>query len=553
MEYDYIIAGAGTAGCLLANRLSANPSVTVLLLEAGTRQHGLWVRMPAGVSRLIHPGAINWGYHTEPEPGLGGRRIYAPRGRGLGGSSLINGMAYFRGQPQDYDSWAAQGAPSWSWDQVEAAYRRLEHKPADHGVRTPDSSKPGTKREGGDRTMHANDGRVYVTAPRFQHPSSRDFLGAAESLGVTPVQDFNDGEPEGVGMIPFSIRRGERHHSAAAFLTPAASRANLKVITEAQVDRLHFEGKRCTGLTFLEGNGNRGQRRHVTARREVILAAGTFGSPAILLRSGVGPGADLQALNIPVVQDLPGVGHNLQDHLYIHHTFAVSRESSMNPELRGWRAIRHGLRYLLGKQGPLTMGASQACAFVRSGPDVDRADLQITYRPMSWRFEPDGSFAIGATPEVTVSVCNLRPSSRGHVSLSSPDPFAQPRIQANYFTAERDQEIGIRSIRRVREIFATEPLRQRIQGELMPGPDIDSDDQLLQYVRDTAQSMHHWAGTCAMGRGPQAVVDDALRVHGVEGLRVADAAVMPFITSANTNAPSFVIGQRLSELMQGES
>lgn len=530
MTFDYIILGAGTAGCVLANRLSADPAVSVLLVEAGKRERGLWVRMPAGVSRLIHPGQNNWGYHTEPEPGLNGRRIYAPRGRGLGGSSLINGMGYFRGQPQDYDSWAAQGAPSWTWRHLLPLYRELEQRP------------------GGDPAWRGTQGELAVTDARYQHPSSYDFVAAAEQAGYNRTSDFNGAQAEGAGMIQFSIHDGQRHSSAEAFLYPVAQRPNLTIMTDTLVDRVVVEQGRAVAVELLAGPHRERQRR--ACRGEIIVSAGAFGSPAILQRSGIGPGDWLQDSGIPVVRDLPGVGRNLQDHLYIHYTYAATPETSMNAELRGIKALQHGLHYLLTRHGPLTMGASQACAFVRSSPQRDRADLQITYRPMSWRFEPDGSFAIGKTPEITVSCCNLRPTSRGEVRVAGADPGQAPRILANYFTTDHDQAVGVASMAIVRKIFAAAPMAARITGEILPGPAIQTESDILQYIRDTAQSMHHWAGSCAMGSGDQAVVDDHLRVHGVGGLRVADASVMPFIISANTNAPCFVIGARLAQLLQ---
>lgn len=531
MIYDYIILGAGTSGCVLANRLSADPSVKVLLVEAGKRERGLWVTMPAGTSRLIHPGPANWGFHTEAEPGLGQRRIYAPRGRGLGGSSLINGMGYFRGQPADYDSWAAQGAPSWRWADLLPLFQRLERRP------------------GGDPAWRGRDGALAVTDARFQHPSSNDFVAAAEQAGYPRTADFNGAQPEGAGLIQFSIHEGRRHSSAEAFLYPIAGRRNLTVMTETLVDRVVVEDGRAVAVELLRGSDR--VRQRVGVGREVIVSAGAFGSPAILQRSGLGPADWLRQAGIEVVRDLPGVGRNLQDHLYIHYTYAATPETSMNAQLRGWHALRHGLRYLLTRRGPLTMGASQACAFVRSSPGQERADLQITYRPMSWRFDADGSFEIGHTPEITVSCCHLRPTSRGEVRIHSREPAAAPSIQANYFTTEHDQQVGVASVDVVRRIFAMPPMRPRITGELLPGPGVESAADILGYIRDTAQSMHHWAGTCAMGSGANAVVNDRLRVHGVERLRVADASVMPFIISANTNAPCFVIAERLAQLMQG--
>ncbi len=528
IRYDYVIVGAGTAGCLLANRLSENPATRVLLVEAGPRARGLWVRMPAGVSRLIFPGTYNWGFSTEPEPQLKGRQIYAPRGRGLGGSSLINGMAFFRGQPEDFDSWARFGIKGWSWRDVEPCFRKLE------------------RRDGGAPERRGLDGELAVTDPLYLHPSSMDFVRAGVTAGVPANEDFNASSAEGVGTIQFSIKNGERHSSAGAFLDGAAVRPNLEVMTGGHVLRVLVRDGEAHGIELAVA----GQRRTIEAAREVILSAGAFGSPALLQLSGIGSGEELQRLGIPLVRHLPGVGQNLQDHMYIHHTYRVTPGSSLNPELRGWRSILHGARYLLTRSGPLTMGASQTCAFVRSGPDMNRADLQINFRPMSWEFLANGTMEIGRDHDVTVSVCNLRPDSRGVVSLRSADPMDAPRIQAHYLSADRDQAVAVASVKAVRRLFAAEPLASRVVGEMAPGPACTSDADILEYVRATAQTMHHWAGTCSAGTGPMAVVDDELRVHGVGRLRVIDTSVMPVISSANTNGPTYAIAERAAQLLR---
>jgi len=528
MAYDYIVVGAGTAGSLLANRLTEDPSVRVLLLEAGPRPKGLWTRMPAGVSRLIFPGPLNWGFSTEPEPELNNRRVYAPRGRGLGGSSLINGMGYFRGQAQDFDSWAKFGVSGWGWDEILPCYRKLE------------------RREGGDPAYRGRNGELSVTNARYRHASSIDFERGAVNAGEPENLDFNGARADGAGQIQFSIHDGERHSSANAFLDPVRNRPNLHVMTDAHVLRVTIHQGVATGVEVRRG----GQLERLAANREVILSAGAFGSPALLQLSGIGPAADLQRLGITTVKDLPGVGQNLQDHMYIHHTYAMRPDSSINAGIQGWRSLAYGVQYLLTKQGPLTMGASQSCVFLCSLPDVDRADLQVTFRPMSWKFTADGTMQIGKTPEATISVCNLRPHSRGTVSLSSLDPMVAPSIRANYFSTARDREVGVASVRAVRRLLAAEPMASRIVSEVAPGADRQSDEAIVEYIRETAQSMHHWAGTCAMGSGPQAVVNERLQVHGVGRLRVIDASVMPLITSANTNAPTYVIAERASVLMR---
>lgn len=522
-RYDFIVVGAGTAGCVLANRLSQDPRRSVLLIEAGEKPRSLWVDMPAGVSRLIFPGKHNWGFQTEPEPQLNNRRIYAPRGRGLGGSSLINGMAFFRAQPEDYDAWQAMGLEGWGWRDVEPLYRKFEHW------------------QQSDSPARGRAGELHITEGLDVHPASRKFIEAGAALGIPLNPDFNSHGARGIGVIQFNIKNGIRHSADKAFLYEALrTRPNLQVLTGAQVSRVLLEGQRAVGIELRVD----GQLQRIHCNAEVMLSAGAFGSPQILMNSGIGDGAQLQEHGIGLAHHLPGVGRNLHDHLYIHHTYACLPRSSLNASLRGLRAWMLGARYLLTRRGPLAMGASQACAFVRSSPEVDRPDLQICFRPVSWIFDAKGTMEIGREPQLTVSVCNLRPSSRGSIRLSGQGPLAPPRIHANYLSTEHDRQVAIRSVRTVRSFFEQSPLREEIRAEIAPGTAAQSDDEVLDYVRSSAQTMHHWAGTCAMGQGPEAVVDAQLRVHGLEGLRVVDCSVLPSIVSANTNAVSFLVAEK---------
>lgn len=519
--YDYIIVGAGTTGCILANRLSKNPNHQVLLLEAGEAPRNFWINMPAGVSRLIFPGKFNWGFNTQPEPFLKGRSIYAPRGRGLGGSSLINGMAYFKGQPQDFDHWQQQGCTGWGWDQIARLYQQVQ-------------------------TPQADGSGLQVTAPGYVHPASMDFVASAQQLGVPHNADFNASTTDGAGVIHFSVKQGVRHSSYKAFIEPLGGRrSNLEVMTRAQAQHVVLEGNKAVGVQLLRD----GTSITVRCKGEVIVAAGAFGSPQLLLQSGIGDGAQLQSHGVEVATHLPSVGQNLQDHMYIHHTYGCTADSSLNAEFRGMHAIWHGMNYVFRKKGPLTSGASQSVAFVKSGEDIDRPDLQICYRPVSWVFDQHGTMEIGKTPEMTVSVCNLRPTSRGKVMLSQDSGAQGIAIYANYLSTENDQDIAVRAVKKVRSIFKVGPIAQRVTSEITPGQNIQSDEEILDYVRGSAQSMHHWAGTCKMGVDPAAVVDPQLRVYGVNGLRVADASIIPNIVSANTNAVAYVIGEKAAEMI----
>lgn len=522
-SFDTIIVGAGTAGCLLANRLSKNSSRSVLLIEAGDTPRNLWIPIPAGVSRLIFPGKYNWGFHTAPEPELKNRKIYAPRGRGLGGTSLINGMAFFRGQPEDYDSWKDLGLEGWSWTDTEPLYRRLENWRGDKS------------------SMRGLDGEIHITESPYLHPVSRKFIDAGISMGLPENKDFNAYGTSGIGIIQFNIKDGIRHSSDRAFLNAAVKkRKNLTILTNARVRRICLEDKRAVGVELICN----GITQTIRCRKEIILSAGTFGSPHILMNSGIGDGTELAKHGIAVRHHLSGVGRNLQDHFYVNHAYSCTAGSSMNGQLRGWRLLLNGARYLLTRRGPLAMGASQACAFLASGVGEARPDVQVSFRPVSWIFNPDGTLTIGKKPELTVTVCNLRPKSRGQISLASADPLAPPRIQANYLSDEYDRRVMVQAVRKVRNLFKQGPLASVITGEIAPGERYQSDEEITDYLRENGQSMHHWAGSCAMGKDTSAVVNDRLQVIGIDGLCVADCSVIPRIVSGNTNAVSFLVAEK---------
>jgi choline dehydrogenase len=523
--YDYIIIGAGSAGCVLANRLSANPSTRVLLLEAGPADRNIFLKIPAGVSQLYVNPALNWGYFTEPEPNLNGRRLYWPRGKTLGGSSAINGMIYVRGQPVDYDTWSRLGNPGWSWQDVLPLFKRIEHN------------------ERGADAWHGDSGELYVTDARYRHPTSEAFIKAAQACGTPPSADFNGISQLGVGFYQFTIRGGVRHSSATAFLAPALKRPNLRIETGACAERIVFEGSRAVGVVY----HCRGEARRVEAR-EIVLSGGAINSPQLLMLSGVGKAEHLRDHDIGVVCDLPGVGGNLQDHLYIHHIVETEPKHSINRAMRGWRLFPAAMRYLLLRDGLFTIAASQAAAFVKSAAQIPTPDLQIMFKPYTLEISPHESIVPAEAPGLTTAVTPLRPLSRGILRLKTPNFRDAPAIFPNYLAEAADRDAMIAGLRLIRRIFAAPPL-SHMATENKPGAAMDSDEALLRFVRAEAQSMFHPVGTCKMGDDPAAVVDSRLRVRGLTGLRVADASIMPTIVSGNTNAASIMIGEKAASML----
>lgn len=526
--FDYVIVGGGTAGCVLANRLSADPDCQVLLLEAGGPPRGLWPNMPAGTAKMFNRGPYNWGFETEPEKELNDRRIYAPRGKGLGGSSLINGMVFGRGHPEDYDAWAQFGVKGWSWSDVLAHFKNIEC------------------RDAGDAAIRGKAGELSIIDPGYVHPATMDFVEACAQAGFERNPDMNGARNNtGVGLLQFNIKAGRRHSSSHAFLQPVRHRRNLQVIDHSQATGIVLEGRKAVGVEYLR----RGTISRVQARREVILAAGAFGSPTLLMHSGIGNAPRLAEKGIASVHHLPGVGENLQDHFYTHSIYACTPDSSLNQDFAGWRRVLHGIQYLLTHKGALTMGASQAVAFVTALPGSDRADTQINFKPVTWSRKPDGSVSIIKTPEFCAASCFLRPYSRGRVGIRSNDPLGAPLVHANYLSAPQDQQAVLNSFRIARGIFSQPAMRLRAKAESLPGAQVQDDDGLMDYVRRYGASMHHWAGTCRMGADAQAVVDERLRVHGIAGLRVVDASVFPLIPSTNTNAPTFMLADRAAKFI----
>ena len=525
-DFDCVIVGAGSSGCALANRLSADPRIRVLLIEAGPRDLSPFLKIPAGISKVyVHP-TLNWGYMTEPQAQLDGRTIYWPRGRTLGGSSSINGMIYIRGQAQDYDEWEAAGNPGWGWKDVLRVYKGLE------------------RHEDGESEWHGGKGELSVTRPRFRHASGDAFLQACEAAGYPLTHDFNGADQHGADYYQFTIAGGIRASSASAFLAPVKRRANLEIWTEAQAQRILLEGRQVAGLVV-----NRRGVSHTVRAREVVLSAGALNSPQLLMLSGIGPADQLRELGIEIALDLPGVGQNLHDHLLVQHIAGVAAHHSINRQMGGVRLVPEVLRYVVARSGLLTIGASQVAAFVKSDPGLDRPDLQIMFKPYTIEMSPTQRIVPGAVPGWTTAASPLRPKSRGWLRLKSANWRDAPVMQPNFLDREEDRALMVAGIRVMRQIFSHDPLAS-MSRETLPGPDAQSNEDLLGFVRLNAASVFHPVGTCKMGTGTDAVVDARLRVRGINGLRVADASIMPAIVSGNTNAASMMIGAKAGVMIR---
>jgi len=529
--FDYVVVGAGSAGCVLANRLTEDGRHTVRLLESGPADRYPWIHIPIGYAKTMFHPRYNWGFQTEPEPHLEGRRVYQPRGRVLGGSSSINGLMYIRGQQRDYDHWAELGNAGWSWDDCLPYFRKLEHNDLGPGP-TRGTGGPlwASTVPGGDRLVDA-------------------FVAAGEALGVPRVDDFNSGPQEGVAYFQLTTRKGLRCSTAVAYLRPARRRPQLSVETGAHATRILFEGGRASGVEYRRG----GASRTVMARREVLLAAGSFQSPQLLQVSGIGPGEHLRGLGIPVVADLPGVGENLQDHLQVRVMYEVNAPITTNDALRSpVRRAAMGLRWLLRRSGPLAVGINMAGMFCRALPDSATPDIQFHFGTLS------ADHAAGKPhpfPGCTYSVCQLRPRSRGHVRIVSPDARENPSIRFNYLADASDCRTMVEAVKYARKVAGAEPIASLMKREFRPGREVRSDDEILDYCRRNGTTIFHPAGTARMGPAddPMAVVDERLRVRGVDGLRVVDCSIMPTLVSGNTNVPVVMIAEKAADMVLADA
>ena len=525
LEFDYVIVGAGSAGCVLANRLTADGKSSVLLLEAGPRDTNPWIHIPLGYGRLFKEKAVNWMYQTEPEPGLNGRNIFQPRGKVLGGSSSINGLLYVRGQHEDYDRWRQHGNLGWGYDDVLPYFKKAENQT-----------------RGGD-DFHGAGGPLPVSDWRHADPLSAAFVDAAVQVGIPRNPDFNGARQEGAGFFQTTTKGGRRASVAVAYLRPAKARHNLHVETSALAERILFEGRRAIAVTYRAAGNSRTAR----ARKEILVCGGAYNSPQLLQLSGVGPADLLRQHGIEVVLDAPGVGHDLQDHMQVRVVMRCSQAITLNDIVNNpFRKVMTGLRYAAFRTGPLTIAAGTSGAFFKTNPRLATPDIQIHFLPFSTdkmgeKLHPFSGF--------TASVCQLRPESRGSLKIRSADPATPPEIRINYLASEVDRATNVEGLKILRKILRAPALARYVVEEVDPGDKVTSDEALLAFCRARGTTVYHPTSTCRMGNDPLAVVDQRLQVRGVESLRVIDASVMPDLVSGNTNAPVIMIAEKASDMI----
>lgn len=524
-EFDYVIVGAGSAGCVLANRLTASGQHSVLLLEAGPKDSNIWIHVPLGYGKLFKEASVNWMFQTEPEPGLNGRSVFQPRGKVLGGSSSINGLLYVRGQHEDYDRWRQRGNIGWGYDDVLPYFKKAE-----------DQCR-------GSNDYHGAGGPLPVSDWRHHDPLSEAFVKAAAEVGIPTNPDFNGATQEGAGFFQTTTRRGRRASTARSYLRPAMQRSNLHVETEAQAQRLLFEGRRAVGVAYKQN----GIEHTARARKEMIVASGAYGSPQLLQLSGVGPADLLKQHGVAVVLDAPGVGNDLQDHMQARIVMRCKQKVTLNDVMNSpLRQIMAGAQYATLRKGPLTIAAGTSGAFFKTDPRLASPDIQIHFLPFSTdkmgeKLHPYSAFS--------ASVCQLRPESRGSLRIKSADPSVAPEIRINYLASETDRTAFIEGMKILRKILKAPAMVPYVIDEAEPGPSVVTDEQILEFCRQRGSTVYHPTSTCRMGSDPLAVVDQRLRVHGMEGLRVVDASVMPDLMSGNTNAPTIMIAEKASDMI----
>ena len=527
--YDFIVVGAGSSGATVAARLSESGAYKVLLLEAGTEGSGyFWSRIPVGVSKMIDNPAVNWCFSSEPDAGSGGRRIEVPRGKMLGGSSSINGMVFMRGQPQDYDHWAQLGNRGWSWDEVLPVFKRMESY------------------DGGSDELRGRDGPLRVTdTPRHKVPLLEKMIAAAGKVGLPYNPDLNGATQDGIGMSQVTIAKGRRQSTAYAYLDPARGRPNLTIEQGALAETLVLEGKRCVGVRY----NVHGEKREARATREVIVSSGSINSPKLLELSGIGQGELLRSLGITPVHELKGVGEGLRDHYSPRVKFAITeRNMTFNDNARGWRLVREAVKYALFGEGFLARTAVPIRMYFRTRPGLEAPDATISVLPFLYEMVKKER-RIARRRGITMNVNVLRSESTGSIHIKSADPAEAPAIRFNFLSTQHDRDGLLAAIRKGRELMAASPLKEITGEEIAPGRHVQSDEDLLEWVRNNAETTYHPVGTCKMGQDPMAVVDNELRVHGIAGLRVADASIMPTLTSGNTNAPCIMIGEKCAEMV----
>jgi choline dehydrogenase len=529
IETDIVIVGAGSAGCTLAGRLSEDGRTSVTILEAGGKDWNPWIHISIGYGKTIVDARLNWCYETEKGPEIGNRPMYWPRGKVLGGSSSINGLLYIRGQAEDYDHWRQLGNAGWSYDDVLPYFRKAENQ------------------ENGEDAFHGVNGPLSVTDLKERNPLCEAFISSAVEAGIPRNDDFNGVSQEGVGYYQTTTRSARRCSAAVAYLKPAMKRPNLRVITRAETQRIIFEGKRAVGVIYDRG----GKRVMVKARREVIVSAGSINSPKLLLLSGVGPATELARHGMAVVHDLPGVGENLQDHYGALVTYKSRLPVTVNDIMMSpIKQLQVGLQYILFRTGPLTISAAQVGAFVKSDPRLATPDIQFLFQTFSHDEYDHGLHKFSGFAN---AVCPIRPESRGTLKLRSANPADMPLMQPNYLAAETDRQVLVEAIKLSRKVAAKGAIAAHIIAEYAPGAQVQSDDEILAYARETGLSIAHQVGTCKMGQDPLAVVDTELKVHGIEGLRVVDASIMPTLISGKTNAPTIMIAEKAADMIRKQA